>query len=164
MGGYIMIASDSISGTFATELSREEIEDVLKKNELLFQDTGKNGQYEGRRGTPIWGWVLKARAEEEGEDFMILDEDLWNEQIKEKDTFYAKWGDSKHGVILNSHYIRWDAANGRTRNLITAEITKLYMLAYLFGAKTLYRQASEQIQTIIRNFVAEAKAKAMEQE
>lgn len=155
---YIMIASDVISGVFKSVKSKTEVKETLKSNSSLFERTEFEDEFDGRRGSNIWGWTI-AVTDERPEAPLYIDDQLWEEQKKAETTFYDHWEDVSHTVEVNSHYIKWAFAGGRTRNLLVAEITKMYTLAYMLGFAEEYNKVSELLQRCIKKFVDVIKEK-----
>lgn len=153
---YVMIASDVITGTFKSVKTVEEVKQVLEANSSLFAKTEYEDEYEGRRGSNVWGWLVDV-ADERPDENLYLDQEMWEDQINKKSTFYDSWADTRHRVEVNSHYIKWPFAGGKTRNLIVAEITKLYTIAYMLGFAEEYQKISELTQNCIKRFVERVK-------
>lgn len=156
MGSYVMIASDVVAGVFKSVKSVEEVKETLKANSSLFERTEFEDEFDGRRGSNIWGWAV-AVSEERPDNPLYLDEDTWKSQKEERTTFYDHWEDTRHTVEINSHYIKWPFAHGRTRNLLAAEITKMYMIAYMLGFDQEYQKVSEMMQRCMKKFVDRVK-------
>lgn len=152
---YIQIASDVVSCTFKSNKSAEEAREILRQNSCIWERTEYEDEFDGRRSTNMFGWtaIVWEEKPKDGTLMLYVNEKVWNEEKEKDSTFYDHWEDTQHLVEINSHFIKWNFASGKKRNLLTAEITKMYTTMYMLGFTEDYFKVSERVQHCIKKFV-----------